>query len=106
MASVADEGNTGGVGGFTKGGKYLWQLGGVGECCKLTHRSLGWSPRSFASYHYCFLESYGISILFIKNKIVHVYAQALVMSYICTYINLKQIIYQVTPFFWPIDVSV
>ena len=34
-----------------------FQLGGVES-----------AVRSFASYHYCFSESYGISMLFINNK--------------------------------------
>ena len=53
--TVADPGNM--ERGFTNGGKYIRQLGGVGERCKLPHRGLGRSPRSFASYHYCFSES-------------------------------------------------
>ena len=53
---VADPGNM--EGGFTNGGKYIWQLRGVGESCKLPHRGLGRRPRSFASYYYCSSESY------------------------------------------------
>ena len=63
--AVADPGNMeregggGGGGGFTNGGKYIRQLGVWGSAV---------GSRSFASYHYCFSESYGISILFINNK--------------------------------------
>ena len=60
---VAHQGNMeggGGGGGFTNGGKYIRQLGGVGERCILPQ-----TPRSLASYHF-----------YLTSKIVHVYAHA------------------------------
>ena len=54
-STVADPGNMegggGGGGGVHQWRKYIRQLGGVGER-KLPHR-----PRSFASYHYCFINN-------------------------------------------------
>ena len=73
-------------GGFTNGGKYIWQLRGVGESCKLPHRGLGRRPRSFASYHYCSSESYGISILLYMCTRM----QALAKSYVCVYVYKSQ----------------
>ena len=37
-------------GGFTNGGKYLWQLGGADESCISSPLNRGWA-KSFASYH-------------------------------------------------------
>ena len=42
--SVGDPGNMEGGGGVSNGGKYIRQLGGVGEHRKLPHRGLGSAP--------------------------------------------------------------
>ena len=70
-------GGGGGGGGFTNGGKYIRQLGGVGEHCKPRHRGVwGGAPKALQVIITAFQNHMEFQYFLLTTKIVHVYAHA------------------------------
>ena len=111
--SVADPDNMVVVGGG-EGGGHQWRkvssaARGVGERCKLPPPGSGAELQKLCKLTllYAVQNHMEFQYFLLTIKIAHVFTHAspiIFNTYMCTYINLKRIIYQVTPFVW--DVSV